>query len=98
LSDCAGLNGCFYYQYNFSGLFDAGAYVAEHCDFTVIGSWVSFNTSHDIQCPRGPFRPSRFTTEEVDITSIGCGAVRTTEYPIQINGEQMIMNIVSCIN
>lgn len=97
LAECSGLNGCYYYQYDLFGLFDEGAYVASQCDFNVIDAWVSFNSTHDIQCPRGPFRESRYTQEDVTIESFECKNLRTTEYPILLNGENIIMNIVSCI-
>lgn len=88
----------FYYQYDINGLFDNGEYVANQCDFNIMGAWVNYNTTHDIQCPRGPFRESRYTEDFVEIEDIGCRVVRTTEYPILFNGENIIMNIISCVN
>ena len=98
LAECSGLNGCFYYQYDINGLFDNGEYVANQCDFNIIGAWVLYNTTHDIQCPRGPFRLSRYTEEFVEVDDVGCRSLRTTEYPILLNGENIIMNVITCIN
>ena len=97
LAECAGLNGCFYYQYDINGLFDSGNYIANQCDFNIVGAWVEYNTTHDIQCPQGPFRATRYIQEDVDILSNTCRLVKTTEYPIMLNGEAIIMNVVSCI-
>lgn len=93
LKECRNLNGCEYYNYQGDG----GKKVANLCDLKIQDTWVKFNESYDIKCPNGPLRPTQFTQKPLEITSIQCRATRTIPYPIVLNGESLIMNIVSCI-
>lgn len=93
LKECRGINQCEYYETNG----DDGEKVAQLCDLQLEDTWVSYNTTHEIQCPGGPIRETSFTGTNLDINSRECSQLRTTPYSIIFNGQSMIMNIVSCI-
>ncbi len=98
MKECNNINGCDYYNYNADGIYDNGDYVAGICNFLTKDSWVKYNSTHDIKCPSGPFSPSRFTNENLDILNSACENIIKTPYPIIINGEQLIMDIITCNN
>ncbi|MDA3855900.1 MAG: hypothetical protein PF569_06560 [Candidatus Woesearchaeota archaeon] len=97
LAACRNLNGCNYYQFNATGDYDDGKYVADQCNYLVEDSWAFFNISHEIKCPNGPFRQSRFTFERLYITSnMKCKNIHSIDYPVLIDGEQVKMKIIYC--
>jgi len=59
---------------------------------------VKYNQTHEIMCPQGPFRPTTFTNELLHITSSPiCLGVKTTSYPVLLNGETILLHVASCI-
>lgn len=99
LKECRNLNGCSFYNYNNLSIFDGGEYVANKCDYLSIGSWTSYNDTHEILCPKGPFRESKFTSQRLNaIDESNCQHIIKTPYPVIYDGENIIMNVVSCIN
>jgi len=98
LKGCRNINGCTYHGYDNLGNFDDGEYVAEQCHYASLGSWVSFNSTHEIKCPTGPFRRSLFTLDRLYISSAECQNVQTTPHNILINGETVTMNFVYCLD
>ncbi len=99
LKECSNLNSCEFYQFNQFGLNDGGDYVANQCDYLAIGSWATYNETHELLCPKGPFRESKFTNTRVNaIDESNCENMLKTPYPVIFDGENIIMNVVSCIN
>jgi hypothetical protein len=97
LKECSNLNGCKYYQYNKTGQYDNGDYVANQCHFLIENSWADFNSTHEIRCPNGPFRQKSFTQKNIEITNNGCSNIMRQPYNVLINGESVTMYIISCI-
>ena len=99
LKECTNLNSCEFYQFNEFGINDGGDYVANQCDYLAIGSWATYNETHELLCPKGPFRESKFTNTRVNaIDESNCENILKTPYPVIFDGENIIMNIISCIN
>jgi hypothetical protein len=98
LKECNLLNGCFYYQYDATGTNDNGEYVSNLCDLNIQGTWVKYNDTHEIQCPRGPFRLSAFTNQDLEITSSPlCSGILTDSYPVIYNGQLITLKIATCL-
>lgn len=70
------------------------------CDGSLLGSWVNYNSTHEIQCsgPWNNFRSKVFSTEKVEVTSVdgACEDLIKIEYPVIYNDEQVVMNIYVC--
>ncbi|NQZ85391.1 MAG: hypothetical protein HRU03_06750 [Nanoarchaeales archaeon] len=98
LAECNGLNSCSFYKYDLMGLFDGGNYVANQCDLYKAGSYVKYNSSHEIKCPAGPFRETRFVDELLDLTQTVCNNLFFKEYPAIIEGQSVLMKVYSCLD
>jgi len=95
---CNNLNSCNFYDYNDLGQFDDGVYVANACDLSIEGSYVPFNSSHEIACPNGPFRKNRYGDETIDVSRSTCLNLQSVDYPAIVDGENMIMKIFVCVD
>ncbi len=98
LKECRNLNGCEYYASEGEVGDQRGEAVALLCDFLIDGSYVKYNVSHDIQCPAGPFRKTKFVNENINFLNSDCDEIITYEQPVIFEGESVIMNIISCMN
>ncbi len=98
LRSCNHLNSCEFYSYNDEGEFDGGDYVSVMCDFALEGSFVFFNSTHDIMCPNGPFRQTIFTHEIIEIKESVCLNLVSSEYPTLIDGQSVLMKILTCVD
>jgi archaellum component FlaF (FlaF/FlaG flagellin family) len=98
LAECNGLNLCTYYKFDVVGLFDNGDYVSNQCDLAVLGSYVKFNSSHEILCPSGPFRESIFVDDLLDLSNSFCNNLHFQDYPVIIDGQSVIMKLYSCLD
>lgn len=97
LKECRNLNGCFYYPFNSTGDYDDGLEVSQKCDMMLEDSIINFNSTHDMVCPNGPFTQSRFTDLIVKFQTETCNHVKTTPYNVIVDGELIIMKVISCI-
>jgi hypothetical protein len=98
LAECRNLNGCKYYPINSSGQNDNGLEVAKKCNMLTVGSWVRYNSTHDIKCPDGPFRKSIYTNKILDLLNSKCDYVIKKPYSVILNGDTVLMDLVFCIN
>ena len=98
LKGCRNLNGCKYYPINSSGINDDGIYVAKQCNFMLEDSWVKYDETHEIKCPKGPIRKSANTNKRLDIMFSKCENIIKIPYNVILNGENIIMNIITCHN
>ena len=98
LKECRNLNSCEYYPLPTESSENKGLYVSEQCDFLIKDSWVSYNATHDVRCPNGPVRLSKFTHFGVDNSKSSCNNIIKTPYITLFDGEQVIMNVLSCVN
>lgn len=97
IASCRGINGCEYFEIDGDG----GEQVAHLCDYRIRNSWVSLDSisgfsNQEIQCPRGPIRTSRMSSEKIRIDSVGCSNIRVDRRPIILDGESVIMSIIIC--
>lgn len=97
LADCRNLNGCFYASHPDDGG-DSGITVANACDFLTPGSYADYNDTHEIKCPSGPLRDSRYSDLVLTTQGSSCDFIKTTPYPVFLEGQQMVLSIVSCAN
>lgn len=99
LKECMNLNGCTYFASPGETSNQKGLKVAEACNYLVLGSWAKYNETHEILCPMGPFRESKFTNTTINLFDKSkCDHILKTPYPVFLDGEQIIMDIVSCIS
>ncbi len=98
LAQCNNINGCHFYKINSSGENDNGKYVAKQCNFLTVGSYASYNSTYDIKCPNGPFRKKVNTNDPLYIFNSRCENIIKIPYPVLINGEHIIMDVVFCHN
>lgn len=92
LKECRNLNGCSYYNLNGDG----GIAVSNACDFLSEGSWVKLNVSHDVQCPKGPLRKTRFGNDKIQIEKEDCENILLSSFVTLIEGESVVMKIITC--
>lgn len=92
LKECRNLNGCTYYENNS----DEGAGVAAACDYLAQGAFIKLNLTHDVMCPNGPVRESRFTEESLDIAKSWCQNIISTPYTTIFEGETVVMRVLTC--
>ena len=98
LKECNNLNSCDYYNYDDTGTYDNGLHVSNICDLLVVGSYAKYNSTHEIQCPAGPFRLTRFVDETLDVYESSCELLHTQAYPVLIEGESVLLKIISCLD
>ena len=98
IAECRNLNSCKYYAYDQNGIFDDGEYVAQQCHYHTKGTYVSFNSSHEIKCPIGPIRKKQFTDFLSHISANDCDFLIKVPFPAILNGQSVVMNIVNCFN
>lgn len=94
IKECNNLNSCDYFNFDKLGIYDNGVYVSNICDFGVEGSHAKFNSTHDIKCPAGPFRPTMYFGDLVIDSE--CENLRTFDYPTIIEGESINMKVLVC--
>lgn len=71
-----------------------GTTVAKNCHLLPIGAYVSYNDTHEIKCPNGPFRESVIISEDIIIS--GCNTLLTKKYPVLFEGKPIFLNIHFC--
>ena len=73
--------------------------VPYQCDGSILGGWVSFNNSFEVQCspPWNNKRASVFTNEKVTLDVLDeCLVSRKKIYPVIIDNQLVNMNILMC--
>jgi hypothetical protein len=98
LAECNGLNLCNYYKFDMNGLFDDGDYVSNQCDLAVSGSYVKYNSTHEILCPAGPFRESIFVDELLDLSNSFCDNLHFRDFPAIIDGQTVTLKLYVCLD
>ncbi len=71
------------------------------CDGSLLGSWVQYNATHEMQCifPWDNYRKKVFSAEKLKVESTGdCKNVVVKKYSVMIDNELVNMNIYSCSN
>lgn len=96
IKDCRNLNGCEFYPFNYLGENDGGEYVAEQCNYATVDSWVDYNSTHEIMCPNGPIRESRFSSLNLELHESVCDHITKIQYPAIVDGQQVTMNFIYC--
>jgi hypothetical protein len=88
-AECEGINSCSFYNKTF----------ANNCDGYTLGSYASFNSTHDALCPSGLFtRKKIFDEELINITSTDeCSSIYIKKYFQTLDGKTIVMNIVQCV-
>lgn len=99
LKECRNLNGCEYAATETESGDSKGETVANLCDLLIPGAYVKYNATHEIMCPQGPYRESRFLDTKTELTSEAntCKDLITYDIPVLFEGESVIMKIISCI-
>lgn len=92
LSECRNINSCQYKEVNG----DDGEFVAQQCDLLTMGSYVKYNETHEIMCPMGPFRKSKFVADPLIIGDTGCEDMIENSFPVIIDGQSVLMKVYSC--
>jgi hypothetical protein len=98
LKECRNLNGCKYYALPDEIGDDRGKAVAQACDLFSIGAWAKISLEEEVLCPSGPIRKTRFTNNKIELDAPNCDQIKTISYPAILEGEQILIKVISCIN
>lgn len=96
LASCHRISGCEFMGLEHESEEEKGTTVADLCNYKVPGSWVNVGDGFEVQCPSGPMRKSRFTQIPFTIDSQICEDVTSNQIPAIIDGEEVIMHIITC--
>lgn len=88
------------YQANCNNIFECKFYdsaFALACNGYLEGSYAFFNETHDALCPDASIRiPKIFSDERLRIRSDVCRDLYIEKFPVLLNGETVLMDVVTC--